>query len=119
MNTHGHDGDTPLMLAVRLRNAELVRQILMAPGLDLHRPSLDSVPVGKAALDFAPEGSSIHAMLLEAISRSQARRETRSVPEACEGVLGGLKRLVLDPAGPVASWAAGAGPVGCFPCWLP
>lgn len=95
-NSHGH-GDTPLLLAVRLRNAEIVRQVLAAPALDLHRQSLDGVPFGRAALDFAPTGGPIHAMLVEAISRPQAQHETRKAPEACEAAFGGLKRLVLDP----------------------
>jgi ankyrin repeat protein len=99
VNSHGHDGDTPLMLAVRLRNAEMVGQILRAPALDLHKLSQDGVPFGKAALGFAPEGGSIHAMLLEALSSSQAQHETRNALEACEDALGGLRRLLLDPTG--------------------
>ncbi|CAK0863987.1 unnamed protein product [Prorocentrum cordatum] len=95
-------GDTPLMLAVRLRNLDIVRQVLAAPALDLHKLSLDGVPFGEAALDLAHEEGPIHAMLVEAMSRPQAQRETA---RACEAALGDLKRVVLDqgtcnPGGP-------------------
>jgi len=136
-NCHGH-GDTPLMLAVRLRNAEIVRQILAAPGLDLHQRSLIGVPFGKEALDFAAEGSAIHAMLTGAIGRSQAQREEWKGLEACEAAQGGLEKLSDEPAScnlsgppqpvdqtrgtpgwsPLVSLAA-LGRCGCFPCRPP
>eukprot|EP00408_Alexandrium_pacificum_P037835 CAMPEP_0171276380 /NCGR_PEP_ID=MMETSP0790-20130122/63808_1 /TAXON_ID=2925 /ORGANISM="Alexandrium catenella, Strain OF101" /LENGTH=249 /DNA_ID=CAMNT_0011745473 /DNA_START=27 /DNA_END=774 /DNA_ORIENTATION=+ len=66
-NCHGH-GDTPLILAVRLRNLRIVKQLLSAPGIDLHRKTLIGVPFGKEALDFAPEPGPLRDAIEAAIA---------------------------------------------------
>lgn len=68
-NCHGH-GDTPLILAVRLKNVEVLRHILAAPGLDLHQKSMDEdCPFGNSALDFASAGP-IRTMLEDEIKKN-------------------------------------------------
>lgn len=61
-NCHG-DGDTPLILAVRLRNVEIVRQLLAAPGIDVHQKSMMGVPFSKEAIDFAPTRGELRSLL--------------------------------------------------------
>jgi len=69
-NCHGH-GDTPLILAVRLQNADMTRALLEVPGIDLHQKSMAGAPFGKEAIDFARSGSPIFH-LLKAASASQS-----------------------------------------------
>jgi len=66
-NCHG-DGDTPLILAVRLKNVQIVRQMLAAPGIDVHQKSMIGVPFAKEAIDFAPARGELRS-LLEAACR--------------------------------------------------
>jgi len=67
-NCHGH-GDTPLILAVRLKNPTVLRQLLEAPGIDLHMKSMDDdCPFGSSALDFAQSGP-IRRMMEDAIDK--------------------------------------------------
>lgn len=61
-NCHG-DGDTPLILAVRLKNIQMVRQLLAAPGIDVHQKSLIGVPFSKEAMDFAPARGELRSLL--------------------------------------------------------
>mmetsp|Transcript_22847 Transcript_22847/g.44421 ORF Transcript_22847/g.44421 Transcript_22847/m.44421 type:complete len:275 (-) Transcript_22847:273-1097(-) len=61
-NCHG-DGDTPLILAVRLKNVQIVRQLLAAPGIDVHQKSLIGVPFSKEAMDFAPPRGELRSLL--------------------------------------------------------
>lgn len=61
-NCHG-DGDTPLILAVRLRNVQIVRQLLAAPGINVHQKSMIGVPFSKEAIDFAPTRGEMRSLL--------------------------------------------------------
>mmetsp|Transcript_5909 Transcript_5909/g.14122 ORF Transcript_5909/g.14122 Transcript_5909/m.14122 type:complete len:356 (-) Transcript_5909:42-1109(-) len=61
-NCHGH-ADTPLVLAVRSRNASIVRRLLGEPGIDVHQRTMIGCPYGKEAVDFAREGSEIKRLL--------------------------------------------------------
>jgi len=70
-NCHGH-GESPLILAVRLKNLEILKMVLQSNDVDLHQQSMDGVPFGNSALDFAREGSKIHTVLLDEINRRAA-----------------------------------------------
>lgn len=61
-NCHGH-GDTPLIVAVRLKNVDITRQLVAAPGIDFHQKSMIGCPFGKEALDFAPETGELRNLL--------------------------------------------------------
>lgn len=65
-NCHGH-GDTALILAVRLRNADIVQLLVASPLIDLQQTSMRGVPFGWEALDFAPWTGPIRPILEEAI----------------------------------------------------
>jgi len=83
-NCHG-DIDTPLILAVRLRNEELVRQLVNHPDIDLHQK--EDHPNAKEALDFAPAESPVRSLLEEAI----ARRRGIIVRSLLEAAMAGRK----------------------------
>lgn len=76
-NCHGH-GDTPLILAVRLKNIAIVKQLLENPKIDLHQKSMDGCPFGKEALEFAPATGKLHDLLTEAASMAEQYDEDTS-----------------------------------------
>lgn len=69
-NCHGH-GDTPLMLAVRLKNIQITRLLLGAKGINLHQKSLLGVSFGQEALDFAPSCGPLRELLQQALDASE------------------------------------------------
>jgi len=82
-------GDTPLIIAVRLRNEELLRELVDHPDIDLHQTTfsedvdIEEYPNGKEALDYAPEAktSPVRKLIEAAITRrkySDLAREMRS-----------------------------------------
>eukprot|EP00927_Polykrikos_kofoidii_P031615 TRINITY_DN27162_c0_g1_i1.p1 TRINITY_DN27162_c0_g1~~TRINITY_DN27162_c0_g1_i1.p1 ORF type:complete len:372 (+),score=47.59 TRINITY_DN27162_c0_g1_i1:54-1169(+) len=71
-NCHGH-GQTPLTLAVRLKNTEIVSQLVRDPRIDLHKSTLDFVPFGKTAIDFAPSVGPLRNILEAAIDAERRR----------------------------------------------
>jgi len=89
-NCHGH-GDTPLILAVRLKNIGILQQLLEAPDIDLDKSSMDeqSCPIGKTALDFAPENG-LFWTKLQAASQKCALKKTLSL-ESNIKIFGDLK----------------------------
>eukprot|EP00747_Dinoflagellata_sp_TGD_P218482 gnl/TRDRNA2_/TRDRNA2_90727_c0_seq1.p1 gnl/TRDRNA2_/TRDRNA2_90727_c0~~gnl/TRDRNA2_/TRDRNA2_90727_c0_seq1.p1 ORF type:complete len:357 (-),score=56.55 gnl/TRDRNA2_/TRDRNA2_90727_c0_seq1:73-1143(-) len=80
-NCHGH-GDTPLVLAVRLKNLPIVKELLAAPRLDLHQKTLLGVPFGMEALDFAPPSGPIRKILEEAVARSDSEKQQTDAAES-------------------------------------
>jgi len=70
-NCHGH-GETPLILAVRLRNVEITKILAGAPDIDFHRKSLDECPWANEALDFAPVRGPLRQLLQDAIEEREA-----------------------------------------------
>jgi len=93
-NCHGH-GDTPLMLAVRLKNIQITRLLLGVKSINLHQQSLLGVSFGQEALDFAPSCGPLRELLQKAIDTSQCStsalvqdsvdEETNAVPVDVHG----------------------------------
>lgn len=72
-NCHGH-GETPLIVAVRLKNVDITRQLVAAPGIDFEQMSMIGCPFGKTALEFAPDEGEIHQILLARTGRLDASK---------------------------------------------
>jgi len=70
-NCHGH-GETPLILAVRLRNEEITKILAGATDIDFHQKSIMDVPFANEALDFTPVGGSLHQLLQDAIDKRES-----------------------------------------------
>lgn len=75
-NCHGH-GETPLVLAVSLKNLAITKLLLKESSVDLHQKTIVDVPFGKEALDFAPRSGPMRTALEDAI----AARRAKSSPE--------------------------------------
>jgi hypothetical protein len=125
-NCQGH-GETPLILAVRLKNARIVKQLLAAPNIDVHQKSMNGCSSGKDALDFAPSAGELRGLLVTAAAQVAARdlrqaaaeADIREVRESCvafepQSVPGdwcGLLGLVAAAAAHVAPCATGVAAV--------
>lgn len=70
-NCHGH-GETPLILAVRLRNTEITKILAAASDIDFHQKSIMDVPFANEALDFAPRGGALRQLLQDAIDERES-----------------------------------------------
>lgn len=67
-NCHAH-GETPLVLAVKLRNADIVELLIRAPGINIHQKTMEGTPDGLEAADFLPsKPGRLRTLLLEAIA---------------------------------------------------
>jgi ankyrin repeat protein len=75
-NCHGH-GESPLILAVRLKNEEITNLLLKTKDIDLYQKSITDVPFSNEALDFAVAGSRIHNLLENAIEERAAVEAAR------------------------------------------
>eukprot|EP00927_Polykrikos_kofoidii_P012913 TRINITY_DN15615_c0_g1_i1.p1 TRINITY_DN15615_c0_g1~~TRINITY_DN15615_c0_g1_i1.p1 ORF type:complete len:374 (+),score=40.48 TRINITY_DN15615_c0_g1_i1:64-1185(+) len=73
-NCHCH-GQTPLSLAVRLKNFAIVARLVRDPRIDLHKSTSQFVSVGKAAIDFAPSSGPVRAILDAAIDAEGHRAQ--------------------------------------------
>jgi len=119
-NCHGH-GETPLMLAVSLRNLEMTRLLLQDKRIDLHQKSIIGVPFGKEAIDFAPQAGPLRhaldrAILIHRISGpaessqpEQAYSSSRPSPQAAEDscVDGNCQSALSHTAGTCCSEGSG------------
>merc|ERR1712151_245860 len=72
-NCHGH-GDTPLIVAVRLKNIDITRQLAAAPGINFEQLSMLGCPFGKTALDFAPAEGELREILLAGMQRQRTHK---------------------------------------------
>mmetsp|Transcript_78589 Transcript_78589/g.139460 ORF Transcript_78589/g.139460 Transcript_78589/m.139460 type:complete len:380 (-) Transcript_78589:24-1163(-) len=79
-NCHGH-GETPLVLAVSLKNLEITKLLLKERSIDLHQKTIIDVPFGKEALDFATRPGPMRTALETAIA-ARALRKLHSEDDA-------------------------------------
>lgn len=66
-------GETPLNVAVRMENIDIARQLVAAPGIDLHQKSHSECSFGKEALEFARENGEVRRILVDALDRSRTK----------------------------------------------
>lgn len=90
-NCHGH-GNSPLICATRLKNAEVVEQLLAVPEIDVHQKSLIGVPFGKTAAEFAVSKE------IKALFEKRARDYPESPPNEEAGYKGDSESRAITVA---------------------